>query len=106
MTRNGLLLSGREVLLSLIYPKTEREMTPAQREEFDLAAEEEEAYLASPAGRSAIASADGRIERESVGDVSVTYRGGASGSVTAAGLPVAPAASARLLRCGLAGRWV
>ena len=103
---NGQLLSGREILLSLLFPKTERDMTPSQREEFELAVGEEEAYLASPAGREAMASSGGRIVSESVGDVSVTYRGGAAGSVTAAGYPIAPAASARLLRCGLAGRWV
>lgn len=76
-------------------------MTPAQREEFELAVREEEVYLASPE------SAEDGIVRESVGDVSVTYRTDSRiGVLCVSGQPVAPAASARLLRCGLLGRWV
>lgn len=98
------LASAENTLLALLYPKSEADMTPGQRIEFDLAVEEQAAFLASPAGRAA-SSAAGRIASESVGDVSVSYRVNGAGRF-AAGEPVSPQAEARLLRCGLLGRWV
>ena len=93
---NESIRSGEEILLSLLFPVTKEDMTREQAAEFAMAAADQEAFDRSPERHDVLS--------EAVGDVRVTYR--ASKTLSSAACPIAPAAAARLLRCGLLTRWV
>lgn len=91
------LRRGEELLLSLIYPIAKEDMTPSQAAEFSIASHEQAEY-ASDTSRN--------IERESVGDVSVSYRDRDIRAVNMHGARISPVAVARLQNCGLLCRWI
>ena len=88
---------GEELLLSLFYPMRVEDMTPDQAAEFSIAAHEQAEYTAD---------ASRNIERESVGDVSVSYRERDIRAVNMHGAKISPTAVARLQKCGLLCRWI
>ncbi len=88
---------GEELLLSLIYPTKMEDMTAEQAAEFSIASHEQAEYARD-------SSRD--IERESVGDVSVSYRERDIRAVNMHGARISPAAVARLQNCGLLCRWI
>lgn len=88
--------TARNLLLSLIYPITEEDMSADQSVQFALAVDEQAEYSRSFSP----------IKSESVGDVSVTYESSAQSPLMYYGNPVSPAAIARLVRSGLMRRWV
>ena len=83
------------ILLSLIYPMGEEEMTAEQKRAMGLAAEIQMKYDET----------GGSVKSRSVGDVSITY-GDNSGGVTVGGIQIAPGALAVLNHGGLLCRWV
>lgn len=85
----------RAVLLSLIHPVREEEMTAEQKRALSLAAEIQMKYDET----------GGSVKSRSVGDVSITY-GDNSGGVTVGGIQIAPGALAVLKHTGLLCRWV
>lgn len=88
--------TARNLLLSLIYPITEEDMSADQSVQFALAADEQAEYSRSFSP----------IKSESVGDVSVTYESLERSPLMYYGNPVSPAAIGRLVRAGLMRRWV
>jgi len=90
-------MTGEEVLLSLIYPRTKNDMTESQLTEFAAAVAIQESFMAS-------ATDDEAILSKKVGDVSVTYA--ADLSTRCSGVKISPSAKERLMRCGLMLRWV
>ncbi len=88
---------GEEILLSLIYPITADDMNAEQTAEFAIASSEQAEFAASD---------NKGVVREEVGDVSVTYADSGARAVSVCGERIAPAAAARLLRCGLLRRWI
>ena len=86
----------RAVLLSLIYPMREEEMTAEQKRALSLAAEIQMKYDDE---------ASSGVKSRSVGDVSITYRDQNSG-VTVGGTQIAPGALSVLKYAGLLCRWV
>ena len=93
--------NGRDLLLGLLYPVTEADMTPLQRAVLEEAAAVQEEYLrsAGSGAGSAAAFGGGRIVSEKIGDVSVVYSGDGEGGI-------APAARAKLMAAGLLSRWI
>ena len=91
--------SAAELLLALIYPITEEDMTAEQKTEFDFAAEEQLRYSTDHTGV---------IKSEAVGDVKISYdvEGGAKRKQIFLGQPLSPAAVIKLTRAGLLRRWV
>ena len=91
--------TAKDLLLSLIYPVTEADMTEEQTAQFELAAAEQLDYSASYSGN---------IRSESVGDVSVSYDvpSAEKAPLRYYGQPVSPAAVGILARCGLMRRWI
>ncbi len=89
-------VTARNLLLSLIYPITEGDMSAEQSVQFALAADEQAEYSRSFS----------QVKSESVGDVSVTYETSSRSPLTYYGDPVSPAAISRLVRAGLMSRWV
>ena len=87
--------SVHAVLLSLIYPMGEEEMTAEQKRAMGLAAEIQMKYEEN----------GGYVKSRSVGDVSVTYGERFSG-VSVGGTQIAPGALAVLNHAGLLCRWV
>ena len=88
---------GEELLLSLIYPIKVEDMTVDQAAEFSIAAHEQAEY-ASDTSRD--------VERETVGDVSVSYRERDIRAVNMHGARISPVAVARLQKCGLLCLWI
>jgi len=88
---------GEELLLSLIYPTRVEDMTVDQAAEFSIACHEQAEFAAGGARE---------ILRESVGDVSVSYRERDIRAVNMHGERICPSAVARLQRCGLLCRWI
>ena len=82
---------GREILLSLIYPMREENMTETQREGFERAADVQEEYMQKYGTRN--------IRSETLGDARVTYAD--DSGVTVSGEKIAPEVIGILRRCGL-----
>lgn len=89
---------GRDILLSLIYPTVESDMSYEQLAAFGEAAEVQLEFMAKN-------GSDGRaVKSESVGDVSVTYAD--NSGVTVCGERISSEALAKLRVCGLLGCWI
>ena len=87
---------GRAILLSLIYPMREEDMTDGQREGFESAVLVQSAFMHTGGGR--------EVKSESLGDAKVTYA--ESSGVTVSGEKISSEAVGILRRSGLLDCWV
>ncbi len=88
---------ARELLMTLIYPKIESDLTDDERAALDTAAEYQVSYT-----KGGICAAD--VKSESVGEVSVTYS--CPTRITLCGVTLSPAAYSKLVAAGLISLWV
>lgn len=114
--------ASETALLALIYPTAEEDMTSAEREAFERAAELQEEYMTArrPADKTPAGGENRRVRSESIGDVRLEYEytdtdaDGASpeGALYAEnrflstdGCVICPEAAAVLRCAGLLTRW-
>ncbi len=87
---------GRAILLSLIYPRREDDMTDSQREGFESAVSVQSEFMQAGGGRD--------VKSEALGDAKVTYA--ENSGVTVSGEKISSEAVGILRQCGLLDCWV
>lgn len=109
------------LLLAMIYPKSEKRFTEAERGAFQCAVCYEAEFLAasggagegemgnffSLSGSGSTTGSSSRIKSERIGDYSVSYQTSTEKTgQTVNGMTISPAAASLLLHAGLTSRWV